>query len=506
MPATLPLTPPATSLAAVGTRSLRARLVLVILPPLLVIAAAAGLWQLSNARATAAEVHDRRLLLTALAVSYDVALSGGETLSARTRALLSGEAPLFYHVYAPDGAIVTGYATPPVGIPRLTDPAAPTFFDAAYQGRPVRGVRVRAQGEIDAISGVITTTVWQDAAGRRALVKTLMGRTLAVIALLTACAAAVVWLGVRRGLRPLADIEAAIALRSGEDLSPIRRPVPPEVSGIVARLNALFGQVSRVMGAQAAFVGNAAHQLRNPIAGMLALAEAVERAPDAAAARARAADLGDAAREAARLAEALLLLERASADLPDPRREACDLAALLRSRAAALDPPPGVAVAVEAPAPVPVLCDPVLMGEAIANLLDNALRHGGPGLSRVVARAEALGGAADGGARLRVSDDGRGVAPGLLPTLTERFRQAVPGTGAGLGLAIAEAVVEGHGGTLRLRSGAAPEGTDAGGGLSVEIVLPRVAPGPRPAASGKTSQPSALPSRSRLWHLGGGEG
>ena len=440
--------------------SLRLRLILVILPPLILIAMLAGLWQLANARATAEEVGDRRLLLTALAVAYDVTLSGGDALAPGTRDLLRGEAgPLFYHVYAPDGVIVAGFATPPVGIPRSAEPGTPVWFDAVYRSRPVRGVRIVSGGEIDGITGRITTTVWRDATETSELVLTLMGRTLSVIGGLIGSVALVVWFGVRRGLRPLADLEAAIARRSGDDLSAIRRPVPLEVAGVVERLNALFEQVRRVVAAQSEFVADAAHQLRNPVAGMLSLAEAVHRAPDTDAARLRAADLLEAARETVGLTEALLLLERASAmDLP-LRMERIEIAELLCERVDALGAVPGVVLTLRAEGVGALECDPILLGQAIANVLDNALRHGGSGLSRIAVCARR----SDGAIRITVEDDGRGVPADALPLLTERFHQVEPRHGSGLGLAIALAVARAHGGTLSIRNQ---------DGLTVEFLLP----------------------------------
>ncbi|MGR3435963.1 MAG: sensor histidine kinase [Shimia sp.] len=440
--------------------SLRLRLVLVILPPLMSIALLAGAWQLANARATAQEVGDRRLLLTALAVAYDVTLSGGDALAPGTRDLLQGrDGPLFYHVYAPDGVIVAGFATPPVGIPRSNEPGAPVWFEAAYRGAPVRGVRVVTQGEVDGIAGRITTTVWRGPSEARALVLTLMARTLAVIGALTGSVVLVVWFGVRLGLRPLSDLEAAIARRSSDDLSAIRRPVPAEVRGVVDRLNALFGQVRRVMAAQADFVADAAHQLRNPVAGILSLAEAVARAPDAAAARRRARDLVEAARDAAALTEALLLLERASAAGHALRPEPTDLGALLRARVDAARPPDGVSLTLDAEGAGRIECDPILLGEAVTNLIDNALRHGGPDLTRVEVRARRDAREV----RIAVRDDGRGVPAQALSQLTARFHQVRPGQGSGLGLSIALAVAEAHGGRLTVHND---------DGLTVEIGVP----------------------------------
>ncbi|MDJ0824606.1 MAG: sensor histidine kinase [Rhodobacter sp.] len=432
--------------------SLRVRLTLIVLLPLLAIAFATGLWQLDTARRTAADVFDRSLLSAALAVSNDVAISGGDALSPRTEQILSDTSGgrVFYHVYAPDGVIVAGYATPPVGIPRAaTVETGPTYFQATYLGREVSGVRLQTQTEIDDFSGVFTTTVWQDTAVRSAFMRDLVLRSLIAICGLIVSVALVVWFGIRLGLRPLIDLQQAIERRSSDELSPIRRPVPEEVTGIVETLNSLFAQVSRSMSAQAEFISNAAHQLRNPIAGVLALAEAVHAAPTQAQARARSADLLGAARDTADLTQRLLMLERAKATSPASQFETVDLAHSLGiwvapgRRAAG----PGVTVDLEVAADVGTLtCDPTMLREAVSNLIDNALTHGGPGLARVCVAAERAGTAVE----ISISDDGRGIAEPDIPAAVARFSQLSPGAGSGLGLAIADAVAAAHGGAMRV--------------------------------------------------------
>jgi len=434
------------------TPSLRVRLTAIILAPTMAIALLAGLWQLGNARATAEDVFDRSLLSAALAVERDVAMSGGDALSVATRDLLADTSggKVFYHVYAPDGVIVAGYATPPVGVPRdAGPPGRPQFFDARYMGRSVRGVRLRRVGEIDGMAGVFTTTVWQDSAVRQTFSAQLVARSAVVIGGLLAALAGAVWFGVGTGLRPLTDLEDAIRRRSRTDLSPIRRPVPVEVRGIVATLNRLFAELSRKMEAQRVFIANAAHQLRNPIAGVLALAEAAGRAPDARAQHRRVAELQDAVGELSRLAERLLALERAEDLSPPGVRERFDLGAALRVWVAemAAQAPPGVAV-VEGRIEGCVLeGDRTLIREAVRNLLDNAFRHGGPRLRNVEV---SLVRTADGGCRLGVRDDGQGLSAAELAVARERFFSGAASAGSGLGLAIVDATMHACGGTLVL--------------------------------------------------------
>lgn len=122
----------------------------------------------------------------------------------------------------------------------------------------------------------------------------------------------VVWFGVGLGLRPLLDLESAIARRSPTELEPIRRAVPVEAKGIVQTRNRLLDRISRRISSKDEFISSAAHQLRNPVAGLLARAEAVENAPTPDVAKRRSSELVQAAREACALINKLLSFERAN--------------------------------------------------------------------------------------------------------------------------------------------------------------------------------------------------
>lgn len=433
--------------------SLRLRLTLIILIPLLAIGAAVGAWQVSDARAKAADLFDRSLLSAALAISADVAMSNGDAISLETTDLLQDTSggPVFYHVYAPDGIYVLGYATPPVSLdaPTASDEEV-TYFDGRYHSRDVRVLRYRSVTTIDGINGAFTYTVWQDVAVRNDFVRDLVLRTFTVIAVLIGSVALVVWFGVSLGLRPLLDLEDAISRRSSDDLRPIRRAVPPETRGLVTRLNTLFGQVERTMEAQTALISNAAHQLRNPIAGVLAMAEAVHTAPSEAAMQDRTEDLLLAARRASDLANKLLTLERVRAAPEGAFDSPVDLGAMVGEVVEGFQPEArtrGVRLAADiAEGQTMVVADSVMVGEAIINLVDNALQHGGASLSQTQVRLSRVGNSAI----VTVTDDGVGLDPADIETVLSRFGQASPGEGSGLGLSIADAVAERHGGALEL--------------------------------------------------------
>lgn len=224
--------------------SLRLRLFVIILLPLLAIGAALGVWRLHEARKTTEDLYDRNLVFTAVAVARDMALLDGEAISRETAELLSEAAggPIRYHIYAPDGVFVIGYARPPIPISPIPKTDQPfTHFDAIYKGDEVRVLRLWEVSQIAGMSGIFTITVWQEESVRELFLRALAKRALIVIVALISTVAIVVWFGVNLGLKPLLDLEDAISKRNPEDLTPIRRKVPQETRGIVEQLNRLIG-------------------------------------------------------------------------------------------------------------------------------------------------------------------------------------------------------------------------------------------------------------------------
>lgn len=447
--------------------SLRVRLTLIILLPLLVISAAVAVWASRDAQIRSADRFDRSLLVTALGISRDTATTGGDALSPETRDLLrdTSGGPVFYHVYAPDGVFVIGYATPPVPPSRVSAEGY-TYFDAIYQTRPVRAVRFSDRMDVGGLTGEFTFTVWQDLSLRDGFVQSLSRRTYAVMVTLVAAVALIVWFGVRVGLRPLLDLEQAIARRSAEDLNPIKRAIPQEVQGVVGRLNALLLEMSNTLRTKDNFISDAAHQLRNPIAGVLALSEAVAASKTEADFRERSADLTEAASHAAKLTEDLLAMERARLAPPPQSLPRVDLSSVLAEVTARLSPMAAkrdvslVMSGVEKP--VVLRADRVLFQQAIENLVENALEHGGPGLSEIAIDMIQSSCAI----QIMVLDDGKGLATDMHDVALSRFGQASPGKGSGLGLSIARAIVEAHGGALAVISG-------TGSGLGIRVTVPQ---------------------------------
>ncbi len=91
-----------------------------------------------------------------------------------------------------------------------------------------------------------------------------------------------------------------------------------------------------------------------------------------------------------------------------------------------------------------ILCDQIMLQEALINILINCIVHGGPKLTRIEVEMSVMSTAAT----LSISDDGAGIAAGQRVLAIGRFSQANAGPGSGLSLPIAIQVVESHGGSL----------------------------------------------------------
>ncbi|NMO90863.1 HAMP domain-containing sensor histidine kinase [Actinomycetospora sp. TBRC 11914] len=262
--------------------------------------------------------------------------------------------------------------------------------------------------------------------------------------------------------------------RRGERLAPERRDTElgRAAAAFDEMLDALEGAEAHARASEAStrrFVADAAHELRTPLAGIAATAEAGTAPGLDPEARERLATLlvRD-ARRAGRLVDDLLTLARYDAGLR-PERSRVDLVELARvetDRDAVLHPDDPAEL--EGGAPVPVSVDPELLGQALTNLVTNARRHGGGAVTVSVGR--------DGGAaRVAVRDHGPGVPQEERERVFDRMVRLDEarggsggrGGGAGLGLAIAREAARAHGGDLVCR---APD--DSGPGAEFVLTLP----------------------------------
>lgn len=258
----------------------------------------------------------------------------------------------------------------------------------------------------------------------------------------------------------LADVSATAAAISAGDLTRRMKVTgrSDEFDGLAETINDMLDRIARLMDGVRQVSNAIAHDLRTPIA------------------RARAR-LEDAASHAASEADLRAAIERAEADLDGvvaifqallriaeieagARRSAFghfDLGPLLLDMAelyGAAAEDGGQTLQPDIPASLPAYGDREMIQQAVANLLDNALKFSPPGgVIQLTARALPGHGPGQGGASVMVVDQGPGIPDADRPRAAERFfrgESARSTPGSGLGLALVQAVATLHGGTLRL--------------------------------------------------------
>ena len=278
------------------------------------------------------------------------------------------------------------------------------------------------------------------------------------------------WLAVYTGLAPLRRFARRLhALDLKQDLGPpgvdLRygelRPVGQAFDALLQRLHLRRAR-------ERAFVHEAAHELRTPLAVVATQAHALVQAPDDQTRAVAAAGLQQAVARSAHLSRQLLDL--ASLDNEQPAAPiSLDLAHFCAARLAeqaTLARERGITLALDAPEQMPVRIDATALHSVLQNLLDNALRYVARG-GRIEVRLQP----SPDGPRLTVADDGPGIAPADRPLVFERFWRGtghdVPGSG--LGLAIVARAAERLGGEVSLGDGLARPG---GCGVRFELRLP----------------------------------
>jgi signal transduction histidine kinase len=246
--------------------------------------------------------------------------------------------------------------------------------------------------------------------------------------------------------------------RSGE-----RLPLPradDEIHALGETLNRMLDRIEASLERERAFVADAGHELRTPLAILkaeLELAVREGRSPEEL--RAAVASAAEETDRLTQLAEDLLVIARSDQGRLPIKRERMDLGELLervRRRFSARAAEQGREIAVDSPAGASAELDPLRIEQALGNLVDNALRHG-------QGRVELAASLGDGRVRLEVGDRGPGFSEGFAERAFERFTRADEGRtggGAGLGLAIVRAISRAHGGDA------------AANGATVELDLP----------------------------------
>ncbi len=478
------------SLLHAPARSLRRTLLAWLLLPLLLIVPAAVALQYALVLQPARDAFDQALGNTALSVAAFVNEDRGQLRfemnpqverSIRTDAQDS----IYYVVLGPSSQRLAG--DPPLAQTPLALAAdALAYFDTLIDGQ---SVRVAARG-VACGAAVCQVRVGETQVKRqRVFRESLIGTVAGVLAFALASGLSIV-LAARRGLAPLRHLGEQMGQRSLDDLRPLDQTrTPRELHGLVAAMNRLLERVRGGSLAQQAFLADAAHQLRTPLAALKNEAELALAENHPPAVQATLARLNASAARAARLSSQLLALARsdsaAAVALPSEALDWENIAAeaaqewVPRALAAGID----LGFDLQS---TPLKGRSFLLRELLANLLHNALAYAGPG-AQVTVRCRRDSDTAV----LEVEDNGPGIPADEREQVFWRFQRGsaasnrpanfpsaarqlgIAAEGSGLGLSIVRDIALGAGGRVELLD------TPLGRGLLVRVILPVAREGAR---------------------------
>ena len=316
----------------------------------------------------------------------------------------------------------------------------------------------------------LTISVAQPLRVRDRLAAAAAWRTLQPFLILLPALALLIWGLVHRGLRPLSRFAQALTARSPESLAPVQGlAAPQEVEPLIAALNDLLVRMQAAQAMQRAFVADAAHELRSPLAALQLQLQLIERAESTDARVEAIAELKAGLERATHTVHQMLTLARLEPGASEDARVPVSLADLARGvvlEQAPLAEARGIDLGLAAAdAGAVVVGDADALRILLANLVGNALRYTPSG-----GQVDVACGLADGLAYLEVADSGPGIPPAERERVFDRFyRGPVVGEdgaygGSGLGLSIVRAIAERHGARVVLDE-AAFNGSGGLGGL-----------------------------------------
>jgi two-component system sensor histidine kinase QseC len=300
-----------------------------------------------------------------------------------------------------------------------------------------------------------------------------LGTSVGTVLLLMALLGVVTWFIICWSLGPVHAARDALLERSPLDMGPLPADdLPTEVKPLVEAFNALLLRLEAALHGERRFLADAAHELRTPLAALMAQAQVVKSASTLDESHASLAPLISGIERSARLTEQLLDLARLDAvALPGAQPEVAlheivslvvrdydNTAQAARQRLHLHTEPCHARVDVDA------------VGVLLRNLLDNALRYAGAGARiEISCRAHA-----EGGLLLSVRDDGPGVPAAERERIFDRFYRVpgTPGRGSGIGLSLVARIASLHAATLEVS-----EGLDGRGlGISLRFASASVPP------------------------------
>lgn len=455
--------------------SLRRRLLVAMFTAFFVIISVISVGLLSYARRAADRTYDFLLEGSAIAILERVSQTqDGIFVDLPPSALeileLATDDLVFYRIFQSDGETLTGDNDLPLPDHFRAEPQH-IFFDALYHGEEARFVLQSKMVVGAAAKHWIGVEVGQTRLGRNLLQSDLFNNGMLGLTGIALVGMIFVRLGISLAMRPLSGIENNLASRDPSDLAPLSAKPPREVQGLIDAINGFMRRLDANRDNTQSFIADVSHQIRTSLAtlrGQLELALDKKHAGDARE------WIGKASDQTARtihltnqLLSHAMVIHRAdsqSSELID----VLEVAKNVLEEAVCLDANQKAEFEFDGSkysGGHAISGDAISLHEALRNLIDNALKHGGPEpVVRMTVRDARLQGKVAAIA-IAVCDNGPGILAAERENVLQRFYTLGDRSNSGLGLAIVKAVVDSHGGTLEL-------GKAVGGGLAATITLP----------------------------------
>jgi signal transduction histidine kinase len=319
--------------------------------------------------------------------------------------------------------------------------------------------------------GGLTIQVGNPVANRARIFASIFPWLLLPLSILVLSLGGLIWLSVTRGLAPLKQVRAEIGRRDAGSLEPLDSSrLPDEVAPLVDTLNDLLVRLAEALAAQGRFVADAAHELRTPLTAVRLQAQLTRQSRSEEEREASISHLIAGVDRAGHLVEQLLQLARLEPSAWNGKQELVALDDVARQVVATMSAQAEarrIDLGVGTCEPARILGHAASLRAMLSNLVDNALRYIPEG-----GRVDVEVRSAPDRVLLSVVDNGPGIPADERERVFNRFYRGVSADipGSGLGLSIVKQAVERHHGTIDLSD-------SAGGGLTVQVVLPIVETG-----------------------------
>ena len=467
--------------------SLRARLLWQLLPPLFLLFSATGVIAYRQAQEHANRAYDHWLADSVNSLAQLVRWHDGRAVfvfpdAAKLIFEWDDTDSIYYRISGSRSGLIAGTAEFTGTATQARERRGSVeFFDANYQMAKVRlaSLQVTApSAEAEKVIVQVAETLHK----RNELASELLRDTLIPLLVLILVAVLVVWVALSRALGPVRNVAETLEAQTHHSLDQINdESLPTEVRPLTQAMNKLLLRLAEALDAQRKFITDAAHQLRTPLTALKLHADDAVRETSLEGALPIMRQVQAAADRAVHLSNQLLLLARAEPVTDtvhfvefDLRRVVFEAGSVWvpQSLDSGIDLGFVTEAEVQDTTPMRMRGDPVMLAEAIHNLLDNALKYAGSGarVTLTLVRADAQR------ALISVDDNGPGIPAHERQAVLQRFfrgdsSQSNPTdveSGSGLGLAIVREVVQTHGGELTIENGS------SGRGVCISLTLPLI--------------------------------